>query len=265
MGLVVQGMQLGQQLALGEGQFDLRLLAQQGSLFQFAAIRPPVPHRQLQRGGGGVSQVAHRHLRSWIELARGEMIGVDAIKIIQSDRRQEARPGHAHFLPRFLQGAQRGPQFGILAGGRSLSFAKRRQRLGSLQIIHHAEVLVEIRENQHGKFQPAAVHLELCFLQVALLLLKLNLGLDHIRVRHFAALFELLADIEKTPALGQGALRSIVLSLRHDEVVIGLHYGDNQAASRDFRTRPRHSLPRRACGGNPRCPAAKCPGEHCPG
>ena len=54
--------------------------------------------------------------------------------------------------------------------------------------------------------KPAAIHFELRFLQIALLLLKLDLGLDNVRVRYLAAMFKLLADIEKVPGLVGGAL-----------------------------------------------------------
>jgi len=44
----------------------------------------------------------------------------------------------------------------------------------------------------------------LCLLQIALLLLELNLSLDHIRMRHLAAVFQLLADVEKVLRLVVG-------------------------------------------------------------
>ena len=161
MGLFVQRVQLCQQLALGERQLHLRLLAPQTRLLQFAAIRSPVPDRQLQRGGGGVSQIAHCQLRNRIELASGEMVGVNPVKIIQFERRQEARPGRANFLPRFLQCAHRGSQLGILPGGRALDFGEWRKWLGSLQIVHHSEMFVEVREDEHRQLQPAAIHFQL--------------------------------------------------------------------------------------------------------
>ena len=63
-------------------------------------------------------------------------------------------------------------------------------------------------------------------------------------MRHFAALFELLADIEKALALGRGALGGVILPLRHDEVVIGLYHGHDQAASGNFGAGPRHRFRR---------------------
>ena len=101
---------------------------------------------------------------------------------------------------------------------------------------------------EHRQLEAAAIHFELRFLQVALLLLKLYLGLDHIRVRHLAALFQFLADIEKAPALAGGALRGVILPLRHHEVVIGLDHRHHQPAGGDFGAGPRH------CFRGPRAP-----------
>ena len=97
------------------------------------------------------------------------MVRVNAVKIIQLERRQKPRPRRANFLPSFLQGAQRGPQIRILSRGSGLDFGEGRQRLGRLQIVHHAEIFVEIGEDQHRQFQPAAIHFQFRFLQVALL------------------------------------------------------------------------------------------------
>ena len=100
-----------------------------------------------------------------------------------------------------------------------------------MQIVHDAEVLIEIGEHQHRQFQPAAIHFQFGFLQFALLLLKLNLRLDYVRMRHLATIFKLLADVEKTPAFSRGALGIAKLSLRYDKMVISLHNGDDQTAS----------------------------------
>ena len=106
---------------------------------------------------------------------------------------------------------------------------------------------------QYRQLQTAAVHFQFCFLQVARLLLKLNLGLDHVRVRDLAALFELLADIEKALTLGGGALGRFILPLRHDEMVVGLYDGHDQAAGGNLGAGPRH------CFRGPRAPVVGDP------
>ena len=111
-----------------------------------------------------------------------------------------------------------------------------------MQIIYNAEILVEIREDQHGQLQPAAVHLQLCFLQIAPLLLKLDLGLDHVRVRHFTALLELLADVQEPLCFCGGALGRGILQLRHHESVVGPHHSHDQPTRSNFRAGLRHRL-----------------------
>ena len=135
-----------------------------------------------------------------------------------------------------------GPQFRILAGRCRLHLRQRRQRFGSLQIVHHGKVLVEIREEQHRQIQPAAIHLQFSLLQIALLLMRQNLRLDHVRVCDLSAIFQLLADIEKVLALGCGALGRGIFSRRHDKAIVGLHHGHDQPTSGDLRPCPRHRL-----------------------
>ena len=55
---------------------------------------------------------------------------------------------------------------------------------------------------------------ELRFLQIALALLQIDLRLDDVGMRHFAALFLLLRDIEKSLRLAHAGLRVGELALR---------------------------------------------------
>ena len=88
---------------------------------------------------------------------------------------------------RDLVGASAARSSGLFFLPAGFDFGKRRQRLGGLQIVDHGEVLVEIREQQDGQIEPAALHIDLSFLQIALLLLRLDARLDHVGVGHFAA------------------------------------------------------------------------------
>ena len=63
---------------------------------------------------------------------------------------------------------QRRAQIGIVLLARRFHFGESGQRLGSLQVIDDGEVLIEIRKQQHGQIEAAALHAELSFLQVTL-------------------------------------------------------------------------------------------------
>ena len=76
-------------------------------------------------------------------------------------------------------------------------------------------------------------------LQIALPLLRLNAGLHHVRARDFAAVLQLLADLQKPPRLGVGALSAGILALRCNQSVVSLSNGDDQAARSDFSFSPR--------------------------
>ena len=71
-------------------------------------------------------------------------------------------------------------------------------------------------------------------LQVALLLLRLNARLQYICVRHLAAAFQLLADVEEPRCLRGRALHVRVLALCHYQTVVSLSDTDYQAAPCDL-------------------------------
>ena len=82
-----------------------------------------------------------------------------------------------------------------------------------MQIVDERKVLIEIREQQHGELEAALLHIEAGLLQITLPLLGLDLRLDRIGMRHFAATLELLADAEEVLRLGSGPLRIGILAL----------------------------------------------------
>ena len=152
---------------------------------------------------------------------------------------------------RNFEGRQRRAQIGIVLLARSFNFGKRGQRLGSLQVIDHGEVLIEIGKQQHGQIEAAALHAQLRFLQVALLLLGLNPRLDHVGMRDFAAALQFLADVEESCRLGGCALRRRVFALGHDQSVVRLGHGDHESARWRSLPWPALAPALRKSGGNP--------------
>jgi len=75
------------------------------------------------------------------------------------------------------------------------------------QVIHNREVLIEIWEEQHGKIEVGPIHRQKSILQIALLLIILNLGFDHVGPRDLAAVLQLLADTEKVVRFRSRLLR----------------------------------------------------------
>jgi hypothetical protein len=125
-------------------------------------------------------------------------------------------------------------QIGIVFLSRRFHFGKSRQGLRDLQVIYHGEVLIEIGKQQHGQIEAAALHAQLSFPQVTLLLLGLNPCLDYVGVRDLAPALQFLTDVEKSSRLGSSALRRRVLALGHDQSVVRLGYSDHQAARGDL-------------------------------
>jgi len=78
---------------------------------------------------------------------------------------------------------------------------------------------------QYSEFQPRLVHFQLRFPEFALLLLKLDLRLNDVRVCDFAALFKLLADVEEVACFGRCLLHVGVLPLCGHVSIVGLNHG----------------------------------------
>jgi hypothetical protein len=137
----------------------------------------------------------------------------------------------------FIRG-QRRSQVWVVLLSRHLDFFK----LGAprvLQIVNDGKILVEVREQEHGEIKPGALHGQLSFLQIALLLLRLNACLDHVGMCHFAAVFQFHADVEESCGFCVRPLRGRVPALGHHQPVVGLGDGYDQSAGRDFRLGPR--------------------------
>jgi hypothetical protein len=225
---------VAEQLALREAQLDMRLIAAQLSLLQPAAIGSPTEDRNLQGGDGRITKIPDA-VRS-----KSEMVGVNSIEVVQRKRWQQPAPGRRHLVTGGLIGSKGGAQVGIVFLACRCHLGERGQRFGTLKIVHHGEILVEISKKHHCEVQASALHGELRFLQIALLLLGLDVSLEHVGMGDLAPGLELLADIEKVRGFGRSSLLIRVLALRHDQAVVGLSDGDDQAAGGDFRPGARH-------------------------
>ncbi len=80
-------------------------------------------------------------------------------------------------------------------------------RAGCLQIVRDREIRTEVGKDQNTQRDPRLLDVELLVLQVALPLLQSDLRLDHIGVRHFAARFQLLRDVEELLGVAETGLR----------------------------------------------------------
>ena len=171
--------------------------------------------------------------------ADGKLVRIDAVEIVDAQRGQQPAPGRCDLVIGDFVCRQRRPQVRVVLLSRRLDFLKGWERLGCLQVVDDGEILVEIRKQQHGQIEPGALHGQLRFLQIALLLLRLNPRLDHVGMRDFAAVLQFLADVEESRGFCVGALRGRVLALGHHQSVVRLGHGNDQAASGDLGLGPR--------------------------
>ena len=113
-------------------------------------------------------------------------------------------------------------------------FIKAHERRSKLSIIDDTKIQVEVGKQKHGQVQTALIHGKLGFSQIALPVIGLNLSFDHICVRHFSAVFQLLAQGQKLLSFRCSPLHVGVLALRGNQPVIALHHGHYQPAFCDL-------------------------------
>ena len=106
---------------------------------------------------------------------------------------------------------------------------------GWIQIVHGREILIQGRKKENGQVQPRSLHRQIRVRICRLLLLFLDLRLDHIAMRRLSRPFQLLRDLQKTSRLFQRLLRGCVLPLRHHQRVVSLGDRYGQPAACDFR------------------------------
>ena len=118
--------------------------------------------------------------------------------------------------------------------GHRLNFRKRRQRRGGVEVVHHAEIFIEVGEKHYGKAQASVFHGKLGFVERLLLDAVLNLRLQGIAVRRLSLAFQIPRDVHEAFGLIQPGLRGGVLALRDDHSVIAPRDGHTQTAARYF-------------------------------
>src|SRR5579864_8776962 len=92
LGFAVELPQMAQKFALRERQFDPCLVPPQLRLLELAAIRAPAENWNLQGGHGGVPKVPDA------VGSDGELVRIDAIKIVEAQRWQQTTPGRRDFV-----------------------------------------------------------------------------------------------------------------------------------------------------------------------
>jgi hypothetical protein len=159
-----------------------------GGVGTFSAVNADSFDEQGQR----IPQLYHGRTRR----ERHEELVAYAIKgaLTQARRAYELASGKGRIHANILW-EQRSPQVRIVFLARHRHLGKRGQRLRSLKVVDHAEVLVPVMKNHDRQIQPAFLHGQLRLLQIALLLLRLDAGFDHIGPGHFAAVLQVLADL----------------------------------------------------------------------
>src|SRR5438045_7445457 len=145
-----------------------------------------------------------------------ELIGVDAVKKIEAERRQILIARHRDVMARGLQSEGGGFDVGTRSGALGAHFLYGRQRRRLLQIVHYGKIRTEIGKYQNAERDLRLVDGQLRLLQVALPLLEIDLRLDHIGVSRFAALLLLLREIDESLRLADAPLRVGELALRGD-------------------------------------------------
>src|SRR6478672_9655634 len=128
---------------------------------------------------------------------RREVWCINAVKIIKRQRGKIRALRGRYFEFGCLKTRRRGPNIRVSVLRFLHKFIKAYERGSKLSIVNHGEIQVEVGKEQDSKVQPALVHGKLGFAQIALAIVVLYLGLDHVRMGHFAAIFQLLAQRKK--------------------------------------------------------------------
>ncbi len=164
---------------------------------------------------------------------------VNSVKIIEADRGEIARSGGIDIVGRGLRGRQRRANIRVSLRGLRFKFRLRRERHISVQVVTNFKLIVEIREEEHGKVQTGIQQSEFCFLKLAAAVLGLQVRLDDVGMSHFPALFEGQRKLQKLFARIRGSCRGLKLFFSGGGGEVILHNRDDQAPGSDLRSRLR--------------------------
>src|SRR5207237_7118108 len=138
-----------------------------------AVYRSPIPYWDVECSTGGIAEVTDASLRSGS--VDGEATGIDAVKVIQRDRRQVSSLGREYFEPRRTKALHGCIELWVVSAGLLFYLLHRRKRRCESKVVDGGEVLVEIGKDENSQFQMSAIHLELRFAQSALSIVGLQL------------------------------------------------------------------------------------------
>ena len=126
-----------------------------------------------------------------------KLVGVDAVKIVQRERRQIAGSCDRYLGLALLQISLCGPKFRAFGHRQILHFAEGSEGADLSEVVYHAEVLPEIGKDQNRQRKTGFVDGQLGIQDVALMLLDLHLRLHHVGMRRFSTLFQFLRCIQE--------------------------------------------------------------------
>ncbi len=134
---------------------------------------------------------------------------------------------------------------GIVPCRARFNFFRGNQRHRGVEIIGNFIVVIEVRKNQNHEIQPCIEQRKLCFLQLPPAVVHLQLRLDHIRMRDFAAFFKIVRKFHETIAFIGRFLRNCQFFLRGRNREIILNDCDDEPARRNLGPCFRHRRIRR--------------------
>src|SRR6266446_291904 len=245
--LCVQRLDFGKQFALRKRKLAPRLRTAQLGLLDPALRGAPVPNGNIQSGRSRGAEI--RNLLAVYNGIRSKLWCINAVPIVDGQRRQIAGARTSDIPSRFADRSQRRTNIRIIARGQLLNFPKSWQRRNGMKIVRYFVVIVEVRKNQHGQIESRIEQSELCLLQLTAAFLRLQFCFDGIRMGHFPAVFEILREFQESVAFTGCLLRSLELLLTRSYGVVALNNCYNQTARSDFRAR--------SCGGGGKRGASK--------
>src|SRR5215471_6645623 len=105
------------------------------------------------------------------------MSGVDSVPVIEDQRWKIAAPGDREIGPCRPQRGLRGAHIRILRLSCAGKVVVAHEWWSEVKVVHHGKVFVEILKQEYGQIEPALSHAKLGLAQVALAVLRLDLGL----------------------------------------------------------------------------------------
>src|SRR5215813_3229285 len=163
------------------------------------------------------------------------MCCVDPVEIIKTQRRKISGAGGEDAVVRLLHSGEGGAELRIISYSALLDFAKRRQRDSGMQIIGQLKIVGEIRKNQNREIEARVQDGELRFLQLTAAIVGLQFRLDDVRVSHFAAMFEVLRELEELVTSLRGSCGGFEFVLCSEGRVVALYDGYDEAAGSNLR------------------------------